>query len=380
MIGAMIPVSQPYLTKSAKEYVQQCMETNWISSRGSFIQDFQNKFCKLFNFPYALCVSNGTVALELALKALGIKTGDEVLVPNFTFAATINAVINIGATPVLIDSDLETLNMSMDALQNSITDKTRAIILVHVFGNPMNVAAIRELIPREILIIEDSAEALGAKVNNEYIGKYSDASTFSFFANKIISTGEGGMITFNSEKYFNKARTIMNHGMDSSMGDYYHTEIGTNYRMTNLQAAIGFSQLESFDFLLGERFKIYDCYDKNLEDLNIYCHAVATNATKSPWLYTVIFEDSETRNRVKANLKSNLIQTKTFFTPLSEMKIYSNYKSTLRNDHELAILANRGLILPTYVGLQKEDIFKITQIIRQVLTGETQDEKIQPGT
>lgn len=359
-----ISVSTPHLTSNAQKYIQDCLDTNWISSRGKYIDLFQMAFEKKFGVKNSLCVCNGTSALHLALLSLGISSEDEVIVPNFTFAAPINMVLQVGANPIIVDSDKETWNISTQAIINSITDKTKAIIIVDVFGNPFNLKELKSKIPDSVKIIKDCAESLGAKIGNSYVGSESDISTFSFYANKIITTGEGGLICFKDENLFKKAKTIMNHGF-SGKADYDHVELGHNFRMTNIQAAIGLSQIESYDYLLEKRHFVMETYFRELKELNLTFQKIDNNSYCAPWFFNLCFETKEIKEKVKESLTNNKIETKDFFRPLSSVELYKKYSNNVQED--FYGLFEKGLMLPTSSSLSRDDILKVSETIRRVI-------------
>ena len=227
-----IPLAEPLLLGNEINYVNECLKTNWISSKGKFVDEFEKEFSNYHNMPHALAVSNGTVALSLALEALGIGKDDEVIVPDLTFAASINAIIHSGATPVLVDVNLETWTLDVRQFEKAISPKTKAVMPVHLYGHPSEMDEIVEIAKKnKLFIVEDCAEALGSKINNKIIGTFGDANCFSFFGNKTITTGEGGMILFKDQKIAQKARILRDHGMNPERR-YWHDVIGYNYRMT----------------------------------------------------------------------------------------------------------------------------------------------------
>ena len=245
-----ISIAAPLLAGNELAYVTDCIKTNWISSQGKYVKLFEDLFSQYHNNYPALAVSNGTVALHLALVALGIGRSDEVLVPDLTFAATANSVIYTGAIPVLVDVDPVSWNLDVDKIEKLITPKTRAIMPVHLYGNPCKMDKIMDLAKRyDLFVIEDCAEALGSYFNGHPVGTFGDAATFSFYGNKTITTGEGGMIVFKDKTVAERAAMLRDHGMKKSKR-YWHEEVGYNYRLTNLQAAIGVAQFERLEDLV----------------------------------------------------------------------------------------------------------------------------------
>jgi len=256
----MIPVYQPAISDKAKEYVNDCLDSSWISSKGKYVQMFEDKFSMMTGVRYAATCSNGTCALHLALMALGIGEGDEVIVPTFTYVASVNAIRYTGATPVFVDCDAKTWQLDPDDVAKKITPKTKAIMVVHLYGHPADMAAINWMAHgKGLFVIEDCAEAFGSKFRGEHVGQFGDISTYSFFGNKTITTGEGGMVVTNNEALYDRVLKLKGQGL-AQHRQYWHDTIGYNYRMTNIQAAIGVSQLEISDNLLRAKRIIADHY------------------------------------------------------------------------------------------------------------------------
>ena len=360
-----IPISKPYLDNIDRQNLIKTFDSSWISSNGKNILEFEKKFSKYTKSKYSLTCSNGTIAIELALKALGVKKNSEVILPNLTFAATINAVINVGAKPIIIDISGEDFGYDTNLLKKNINKNTFAIIFVHFFGIPIDIKKQLKDIPfKNFKIIEDCAESLGAKYKTLHLGNFSDCSTFSFFSNKIITTGEGGMINFKHKKIFENAKKIKNQGR--TFGKFYwHDEVGGNYRMTNLQASLGLSQLKKIDKLLKKRKKIYNDYDLQFKDFPkvLPLHKlIKTNFNKiSYWYYTIsIFELNERhRDNLIKYLKSKNIETRPLFYPLSSMKIYKKY--LIGSDYNSKKLSYVSLSLPTYPDLSMQEIRYISK-------------------
>jgi len=239
-----IPLINPVFDGNELEYVTDCINSGWISSQGKYVVRFEEQFGHYVDNPNTLAVSNGTVALHLALVALGIGPGDEVLVPNLTFAASVNAVLYVGATPVLVDVDPLTMAIDVNLASSAITDRTKAIMPVHLYGHPAELAEVMALAEKhKLYVVEDCAEALGSRYLGKHVGNFGDVATFSFFGNKTITTGEGGMLVFRNSKIRDRAKILRDHGM-SPERRYWHDEVGYNYRLTNLQAAVGVAQME----------------------------------------------------------------------------------------------------------------------------------------
>ena len=271
-----ISVLKPSLKGNELNYVTECIESSWISSQGKYVTKFEKAFEEAHPGTHAIAVSNGTVALHLGLIALGVKPEDEVIVPNLTFAASANAVINAGAKPVFCEIDRKTWCIQPDELRRLVSPKTKAIMPVHLYGQPCDMDSLKEICAEfDLLMIEDSAEALGSEWKGQKVGTFGDASTFSFFGNKTISTGEGGMILFSDPKVAEKARILRDHGMSKNKR-YWHDVVGYNYRLTNIQAAIGVAQMEKFQEILSKKLRIAAFYESALErysrDCKFTCH------------------------------------------------------------------------------------------------------------
>ena len=316
-----IPIAKPLIENDDIYIANKALKSGWISSKGPYVKKFERKFEKFLGGGYAVSVSNGTTALELGIKSLGIKPGDEIIVPNFTFAASINAVINCGVTPVLADVEDENWTIKLSEIKKKITKKTKAIMLVHIYGQPCYIDEIKKFSnQKKILIIEDCAEALGSRYKKKTVGLDGDCSCHSFFANKSITTGEGGMVVFKKKKIFEKALLIKNHGM-SNKRKYFHEVVGSNYRLTNIQAAIGYSQLKKIKKIINIRKKIFDNYNKLLSD--DYFYKIPSNnwSTNSYWLYYVIVKKKINRDKLIIKLLENGIEVSPTFYPLHLMNL-----------------------------------------------------------
>ena len=314
---------------------------------------------------YGVATSNGTVALHLALTALGVGKGDEVIVPDITFAATINAVIYTGATPVIVDIEEDSWCMDPVAMEKAITDKTKAVIPVHIYGQPCDMGKICSIAEKYgIYVVEDCAEAHGAEWGNKKVGSFGIISCFSFFGNKVITTGEGGMCVTGSEELNEKMRILRDHGMRRDK-KYYHEVVGFNYRMTNLQAAIGTAQVERIDEILAWRKDLERLYVDAFQEVGGITLQENTldNRKKIAWLVSVLVQEDK-RDSVLTALKQNGIDVRPFFVPLSEMDIYKGYaKECVKSKR----ISKMGLNLPTTYEIKKENVEKIKELIAAVL-------------
>jgi len=364
------PVMEPALDGNEADYVQECVQTGWVSSQGRFVGLFERMMADLHGVPYALAVSNGTCALHLALVSLGIGPGDEVIVPDLTFASTANVVIHAGATPVLVDVDPETWNMDASAVQKALTERTRAIMPVHLYGHPCDMDPLMALArERNLYVIEDAAEALGAGYKGKIVGSFGNAACFSFFGNKTITTGEGGIILFKDGRVAERARILRDHGM-SKERRYWHLEVGYNYRLTNLQAAIGVAQLERIDSILKRKRAVAARYNAELKHIpKLGLPPSAPWANSAYWLYTIQLSDDLgiSRDALAERLLLNGIETRPVFYPLHQMPLYQRYCAggEFPNADRLS---RAGLSLPSAVTMRDLDIdavvAKIDEIVR----------------
>lgn len=360
-----IPVSSPALIGREKEYVLDCIESSWISSSGKYIGLFESAFAEYLGARHAVAVSNGTVALHLALLALGVGPGDEVIVPTLTYVATANAVKYTGATPVLAESEPGTGNIDPSGIEKLITAKTRAIIPVPLYGHPCDMDPILELARKHGLrVIEDAAEALGASYKGRPCGRLADLATFSFYGNKTITTGEGGMVVTDDSALADRVRLLKGQGMDPSRR-YWFPVVGYNYRMTNIQAAIGLAQLEKIDEHVGRRKEIAKWYERALAGIKgIKAPLVKSYAEHSYWMYTVLVGEEYGMNRdeLMAYLAGEGIETRPAFYPMHVMPVYREEGSRFRAAEDFA---SRGMNLPTFHSLTLADVERIAGLIRK---------------
>lgn len=359
------PISCPSLTELESDYVMRALRSGWISSLGEYIDAFERGFAEFCGTKHAICVSNGTTALHLSLMALGIGRGDEVIVPDLSFIATANAVMTSGATPVFADIDRETLCLCPDDLARRITRRTRAIIPVHLYGHPADMRAINEIAAKHALaVIEDAAQAHGATIEGRKVGSFGHCATFSFYGNKTITTGEGGMITTDDDSLNARCRHLRDHAM-SPTRRYWHEELGYNYRMTNLQAAVGCAQLERAEQLLEARREIFDTYAERLgHQPALRLNRTAAWATNTYWLVCAEIAglNEERRTGLMAELKRRGIDSRPYFYPMSDMPYMSRADTPVA--HEVSVM---GINLPTYVDLKREDIAYISAQLAEAM-------------
>ena len=339
-----VPVAAPNLQGNEFKYLVDAFLSTWISSSGSYITRFEKEFSSFCECEHGVAVSNGTVALHLALVALGVKEGDEVIVPDLTFAATINAVLHAGATPVIVDVEETSWCIDPKEIEKAITEKTKAIIPVHIYGQPCDMDAIMDIAKQHnLFVVEDCAEAHGATYKGKKVGSFGDISTFSFYGNKIITTGEGGMCVTNSDALDERMRVLRDHGM-SKQKRYWHNEVGFNYRMTNLQAAIGVAQLERIEEIIADRAAIEKQYMDLLKEFDFISFQNDVSERKRiVWLASALVENVH-RDILLEKLKEVKIDARPFFYPLSDMPIYKPYVFSSKTSCRLSA---KGLSFPT---------------------------------
>ncbi|MBP7496665.1 MAG: DegT/DnrJ/EryC1/StrS aminotransferase family protein [Bacteroidales bacterium] len=356
------PVYIPDLTEKESDNVNDCLKSTWISSRGKYIDEFEKSMCNFTGCKNALAVSNGTVALHLALLALDIKRGDEVIVPDFTYIATANAVLYVGATPVFADVDPYSWNITAQTIRKLITPKTKAIIVVDVYGCPVDIDSIIDIaVENNIFIIEDAAESLGATYKNRKAGNLGHISTLSFFGNKTITTGEGGMVLTNNKKLADKIAQLKNQGNSNSIR-YFHDVLGYNYRMTNIQAAIGCAQMERIDKIIQRKTDIFNFYKKRLLNKVVF-QSIDSNTSSSYWMIAFKVKDKATKDGLMKHLELCGIETRPFFFPVSDMPFYSKTNTPISKE-----LSETGVIVPSYPSLSDEDLIFITEKIIDYLS------------
>jgi perosamine synthetase len=363
--AARIPVAAPVLEGREKEYVLECLSTTWISSNGRFIVEFEKAFADFCGVEHAIATNNGTTALHLALVSLGLKPGDEVIVPTLTYIASANAVRYCGATPVFVDNHVPTFNMDPDAIQAKITGRTKGILPVDLYGHPVDLDPILQIAEKnDLFVLEDAAEAVGARYKGRRLGGHGTCATFSFFGNKIITTGEGGMVTTNDGELAARLRLFRGQGMDPQQR-YWFPVIGYNYRMTNIAAAIGLAQLERVDLHLAKRKLIAEGYNRRLtrySDRFLLPTAEAW-ADHAYWMYTIILRESlmVDRDEVMRDLEEVGIETRPVFWP---MHILPPYRDTTGEAFPRAeFCSSRGISLPTHGLLTENDMDRVVDAL-----------------
>jgi perosamine synthetase len=368
-----IPVAEPALVGNEKRYVLDCLDSTWISSTGQYVDRFEKAFAEFCNVKHAISCCNGTAALHLALLGLGVQPGDEVIVPTLTFVATANAVVYCGATPVFVDSEPETWNLNPALLEGKITDRTKGIIAVHLYGHPVDMnPVLRVARSHGLFVIEDAAEAHGAEYHGRRTGSLGDIGSFSFYGNKIITTGEGGMVVTDDDALAAKVRQLKGQGMEPSRR-YWFPVLGYNYRMTNVAAAIGLAQLEKADWHIARRQHNASRYAYRLSSVpGIVLQPEKPWARSVNWMVSLVLteECAVSRDTVMERLARAGIETRPFFPPMHILPIYRDcVRGQLFPVAER--LAARGINLPSSAILSEEDVtFVCDQLIEALQTGE----------
>jgi perosamine synthetase len=364
-----IPVASPLLSGNELAYVTDCIKTNWISSQGMYVRKFEEIFSTYHNNFHSLAVSNGTVAIHLALVALGIGPGDEVLVPNLTFAASVNAIIYTGATPVLVDIDPISWNIDLVKAEKHITNKTKAIMAVHLYGNVCDMNLMQSIAKNyNLFLVEDCAEALGSYYFNKPVGTFGDAATFSFFGNKTITTGEGGMVLFKNKKHAELGAVLRDHGMSKDKR-YWHDLVGYNYRLTNLQAAIGVAQFEQLNKFVSLKRNIAHNYNNTLGKYKYFLlPSEVSGIINSYWLYTFLLTSDApfSRQEIVNFLSKKGIETRPVFFPINIMPPYEQFANGL--DFPISKrVSNSGISLPSSTNISNEELKFICNSIADFL-------------
>ncbi|WPC41032.1 LegC family aminotransferase [Clostridium sp. JS66] len=364
----MIPLCIPEIKGNEWRYVKECLDTNWVSSVGSYVDRFENDFARYVKVKKAVTTVNGTAALELALRTLGIGMGDEVIVSSLTFIAPVNSIRYVGAKPVFVDVCMDTWVMDTDKIEKLITPRTKAILPIHIYGHPVDMDKVMDIAQKyNLYVIEDATEALGSLYKEKSVGTIGHIGCYSFNGNKLITTGAGGMLITNNEKIGERAKYLSTQTktvLDN--GSFYHEEIGYNFRMSNLLAAMGCAQLENIDEYIKIKIKNAKLYNEFLRDVKgITLPVEKENVRNVYWLYSILVEDeySLTRDQLISKLKENGIQSRTFFMEIHKMPPYKNCKcGDMLVTNKVSL---RGINLPSSVSLKEEEIKLICNIIKQ---------------
>lgn len=359
MDNEKIPIYKPYIGNEEEVAVAECMQSTWISSQGKFISKFEQDVAEYVGISHAIAVSNGTVAIHLAMLALDIGPEDEVITTNFTYVASSNSILYVGATPIFVDVDPLSWNINPSLIEEKISSKTKAILYTNLYGAPAEYNELKRIADKHgLYLIEDAAESFGATYAGKVSGTLGDISTYSFFGNKTITTGEGGMVLTPNKEIADKIRKLKNQG-NSETTRYYHDILGYNYRMTNIQAAIGVVQLSKIENILKLKRALHQNYVNGLKDL-VQFQSVSEKATSSYWMSSILFRTIAEKNKVINALKLSNIETRPFFTPIDELPFYNKVNDC---SHAKEI-SEKGINLPSYPALEKKEQNRIIEIIR----------------
>ncbi|MBI1194824.1 MAG: aminotransferase class I/II-fold pyridoxal phosphate-dependent enzyme [Gammaproteobacteria bacterium] len=359
-----LPVSDTDLSGNERSYLLQAFDSGRISGSGPFVDRLESAFSDFCGTTYSLACANGTVALHLALLALGVGPGDEVIVPSLTYIATANAVSYCGATPVFADADPDTWNAGAEQIEPLITSRTKAVIVVHLFGNPVDMDAVLALArAHDVFVVEDAAEAHGATIGDRKVGSIGDIGTFSFYGNKIMTTGEGGLVTTDNEELANRMRLRCGQGMDPARR-YWFPIIGYNYRLTNLQCAIGLAQLERIGDFIRARRRCAETYRAHLSEIDALTFQAQPDGHGVWWMFSVLMPDPEARDRTMRLLEENGIETRPLFWPVH---ILPPYQSLGASCPVAERIAPRGINLPSGGHIGEDEIRRIAGLIRKAL-------------
>lgn len=368
---SFIPVNEPVLDGNEKKYLAECIETGWISSEGPFIAEFESRFAARVGRRHGIAVCNGSAALDAAVAALGIAAGDEVIMPTFTIISCASAITRQGATPVLVDCDPATWNMNPDSIEARITQRTRAIMVVHLYGLPVDMDPVLDIALRhDLRIIEDAAEMIGQAYRGKPCGSFGEISTFSFYPNKHVTTGEGGMIVTDDDALAERCRSLRNLAFRPPRR-FVHEELGWNFRMTNMQAAVGLAQLERLDEFVARKRRIFARYTELLTPIRALQLPVAATeyATNINWVYGVVIDESVPFDAEEAmrRLGELGVGTRPFFWPMHEQPVFQRMGLFVGESHPAAErIARRGFYLPSGLSLLDEQIVRVADAMAQV--------------
>lgn len=366
----MIPVNTPLLNGNEKKYLNECIESGWISSEGPFVNRFENNFSTYIGRKYGIAVANGSAALDIAIRALNLEKGSEVIVPTFTIISPVQSLINEGLKPVFVDSNKNTWNMDVKDVRAKITEKTKAILVVHIYGLPVDMNPILELANEyDLKIIEDAAEAHGQEYFGKKCGSFGDISIFSFYPNKLITTGEGGMVLTNDENLANRCKELRNLCF-SPKRRFVHYELGWNYRMTNMQAALGVAQLERIDEIIIRKREIGARYNKNLSSLEKIQLPQSTTIYSDNiyWVYGMVAETDTLAKKIQKELNTQKIGTRPFFWCMHEQPVFNNMNLFNGESHPNSEkLARNGFYIPSGLGITDSEIDEVSNILIKIV-------------
>ena len=366
-----IPVNSPLIDGNEKKYLSQCIDTGWISSEGPFVKKFEIEFAKRVDREFGIAVANGSVALDVAVTALGIGPGDEVILPTFTIISCAAAITRAGAIPVVVDCDPYTWNMNVNLIESKINERTKAIMAVHIYGLPVDMDPVLKIAKKyDLKIIEDAAEAHGLRYKESYCGSFGDVSTFSFYPNKLVTTGEGGMVLTDDDELAEKCRSLRNLCFRKERR-FVHEELGWNFRMSNLQAALGVAQLERIDEFIKKKHIVGESYAQLLSDVEcIQLPLAETDYAKNIyWVYGIVLNDSVPFDACTAmqKLGKKGIGTRPFFWPMHKQPVF-NKMGLFKNDFcpVAERMAERGFYIPSGLGLTVDQIERVALALKEI--------------
>jgi perosamine synthetase len=358
-----IPLYRPDLSGNERRYVLECLDSTWISSNGAFVGRFEAEFARAVGVAHAVTVSNGTVALHLALHSQGIGPSDEVIVPTFSYISCVNTIVQTGAKPIFVDSRPSDWLMDPDDVESRITERTKAIMAVHLYGAVCEMDTLQKIASRHgLLLIEDCAEALGATLAGRQAGALGDVACFSFYGNKTVTTGEGGMVATQSAELAARLRLLKSQGQDPERR-YWHTELGFNYRMTNICAAIGLAQIERLPAIVARKRAIADMYRDLLGDSPVTCQKPSPEVVSSNWLFSLLLPKGVERDHVAGFLADNGVETRPVFHCAHQMPMYLSREFFPHAED----ISERGISLPSFPGLSDSDIDVIVGLLKASL-------------
>ena len=361
-----IPVNTPLLIGNEKKYLCECIESGWISSEGPFVSRFESELASFTSRKHAISVTNGTVALDLAIEALGLKAGDEIILPSFTIISCVNAILRLGLVPKFVDCDIDTFNFNINGIKEALSTSTKAIMVVHIFGLSVDIDPIIQIAKEHSLyVIEDAAEVIGQTYKGKMCGSFGDISTMSFYPNKHITTGEGGAVFTNNDELAAKIRSLKNLCFQSDKR-FIHESLGTNARMTNMQAAIGLAQLEQIDKFIEIKRSIGSYYIKkfmNIRDLKLptratqYCDNIY-------WVFPLVLSSIEIKVELQNFLNASGVGTRPFFYPLNLQPLLPDFGLEIVNNCPNAkFLYDHGFYIPSGLGLSSSDQKRVSSLI-----------------
>jgi perosamine synthetase len=359
-----IPVYRPHFSGKEREYVLDCLETGWISWHGRYVERFERACGEFIGVKHVNCVANGTVALHVALAALGVGPGDEVIVPTLTYIASVNAISYVGARPVFCDCTASNWQLDPKDVEARITPRTKAIMVVHLYGQAAPMPELLALAKRHgLLVVEDAAEALGSRIGSRHVGTFGDVATFSFFGNKVITTGEGGLVVTRHED-LHREITLLKGQYVSPKKRYWHEKIGFNFRMTNVQAAIGVGQLSDLEWIIARKRGIAAMYERRLDGIPVEFHKEAPGTTHNFWMCSILVQRAELRDPLMRHLENHGIETRPVFYPAHTMPMY--VEAAYGEDFPVSEdISTRGINLPSFPDLTDAEIEEICCAIRR---------------